>query len=251
MLSRFARTSTKPQKLARAFSILAHHDKFVPRHLGPSSKADVQTMLKAIGYQTMDQLIDDTVPAQIRAKKPLNLPASQGETAELKALQEMMDKNVLHKTFIGQGYYNTITPPVILRNIIENPAWYTPYTPYQAEIAQGRLEMLLNYQTMVSDLTGLPVSNCSLLDEATAAAEAMNMLWAAASKKKNTFLVSENAHPQTIAVIQTRAKHVGINVIVQNEKNFDVKAGMCSLSISISQSFNQFIISSPHLFPTN
>jgi glycine dehydrogenase len=228
MLSRFARTQPKSAKtaLARAFSILSHHDKFVPRHLGPSSNADVQAMLKTIGYTSLNQLIDDTVPAQIRSKQPLNLPASQGEKAELEALQAMMDKNVLHKTFIGAGYYDTVTPPVILRNIIENPAWYTPYTPYQAEIAQGRLEMLLNYQTMVSDLTGLPVSNCSLLDEATAAAEAMNMLWNGASKKKNTFLVSENAHPQTIAVIQTRAKYVGIKVIVQNEKDFDVKSGM-------------------------
>ena len=146
-------------------------------------------MLKVIGYDSLAALIDATVPPHIRAKQALSLPA-QGETEALHDFKDMMQANKLFRSYIGLGYYDTITPPVILRNIIENPGWYTPYTPYQAEIAQGRLEMLLNYQTMVSDLTGLPVSNSSLLDEGTAAAEAMNMCFNASSKKKRVFLCS-------------------------------------------------------------
>ena len=181
-------------------------------------------MLKVIGYDSLAALIDATVPPHIRAKQALSLPA-QGETEALHDFKDMMQANELFRSYIGLGYYDTITPPVILRNIIENPGWYTPYTPYQAEIAQGRLEMLLNYQTMVSDLTGLPVSNSSLLDEGTAAAEAMNMCFNASSKKKRVFLCSADVHPQTIAVLQTRAKGVDVAVKVQKEADFDVTAG--------------------------
>jgi glycine cleavage system P protein (glycine dehydrogenase) len=178
-------------------------------------------MLATIGYSTLDALIDATVPSQIRSASSLSLPA-QGETEALHDVMDLMSSNKVYRSYIGLGYYDTITPPVILRNVIENPAWYTPYTPYQAEIAQGRLEMLLNYQTMVSDLTALPVSNSSLLDEGTAAAEAMNMSYNAGSKKKKTFIVSQDVHPQTIAVVKTRAKGLDITVKVQNESELDL-----------------------------
>ena len=204
--------------------VLGPHDVFAPRHLGPSDPAELSAMLKVIGYDSLGSLIDATVPAHIRSKQPLSLPP-QGETEALHDFKDMMAANALYRSYIGLGYYDTLTPPVILRNIIENPAWYTPYTPYQAEIAQGRLEMLLNYQTMVSDLTGLPVSNSSLLDEGTAAAEAMNMCFNASSKKKRVFLCSADVHPQTVAVLQTRAKGVDVVVKVQQETDFDVTAG--------------------------
>jgi hypothetical protein len=202
-------------------SPLAAHDVFVGRHLGPSSDADVATMLKTIGYPTLDALIDATVPRSIRSARPLSLPP-QGETEALHDLRDVMSANLLYRSYIGLGYYDCITPPVILRNIIENPAWYTPYTPYQAEIAQGRLEMLLNFQTAVADLTALPVANSSLLDEGTAAAEAMNMAYNGSSKKKRTFLISEDVHPQTIAVVKTRAKGVDITVKLVKEEQLDL-----------------------------
>lgn len=206
-------------------TIFGPHDIFAPRHLGPSSKEDVDKMLAVIGYDSLDALIDATVPAHIRSKEPLKLPAAQGELEALKDFVDLMEANELYRSYIGQGYYDTITPPVILRNIIENPAWYTPYTPYQAEIAQGRLEMLLNFQTMVSDLTGLPVANSSLLDEGTAAAEAMNMCYNASTKKKKTFLVSQDVHPQTIAVIKTRAKGADIQIKIQKDHEMDLSNG--------------------------
>ena len=209
---------------ASSSHVLAPHDVFAPRHLGPSDPAELAAMLKVVGYPSLDALLDATVPPHIRSKQPLALPP-QGETEALHDFKDMMAHNQLYRSYIGLGYYDTITPPVILRNIIENPGWYTPYTPYQAEIAQGRLEMLLNYQTMVSDLTGLPVSNSSLLDEGTAAAEAMNMCFNASSKKKRVFLCSADVHPQTIAVLQTRAKGVDVAVKVQREADFDVTAG--------------------------
>ena len=222
-----ARSSSVTQSTTAAPSsshVLGPHDVFAPRHLGPSDPKEVTAMLKVIGYDSLDALIDATVPAHIRSKQPLSLPP-QGETEALHDFADMMAANLLYRSYIGLGYHDTITPPVILRNIIENPGWYTPYTPYQAEIAQGRLEMLLNYQTMVSDLTGLPVSNSSLLDEATAAAEAMNMCFNASSKKRRVFLCSTDAHPQTIAVLKTRAKGVDVTVKVQKEADFDVTAG--------------------------
>ncbi|MFM2389681.1 MAG: hypothetical protein RLZZ437_1236 [Pseudomonadota bacterium] len=182
------------------------------RHIGPSP-SEMAEMLKVVGVSSLDQLIDQTVPASIRQKAALNWPALR-EHELLAKMREVAGKNRVMTSLIGQGYYGTVTPPAIQRNILENPAWYTAYTPYQPEIAQGRLEALLNYQTMVADLTGLPVANASLLDEATAAAEAMTMAERSAKSKARGFFVDHNCHPQTIAVIQTRAAPLGIVVTV-------------------------------------
>ena len=182
------------------------------RHIGPSP-AEMAEMLTAVGVGSLDQLIDQTVPAAIRQKVPLSW-APLAEHELLAKMREVAAKNRVMTSLIGQGYYGTVTPPAIQRNILENPAWYTAYTPYQPEIAQGRLEALLNYQTMVADLTGLPVANASLLDEATAAAEAMTMAERLANSKARAFFVDENCHPQTIAVIRTRAEPLGIEVVV-------------------------------------
>jgi len=171
-------------------------------------------MLKAVGAGSLDELAEQTVPAAIRFKGTLALPPARGESEVVADLQKVADKNAVFKSYIGQGYYGTIVPPVIQRNVLENPGWYTQYTPYQPEIAQGRLEALLNFQTMVADLTALPLSNASLLDEATAAAEAMHMCWALARKKKSGFFVAKDCHPQTIDVVRTRAEPLGIRVIV-------------------------------------
>ena len=182
------------------------------RHIGPSP-AEMAEMLKAVGVKTLDELIDQTVPASIRQKVPLNW-APLSEHGLLARMREVGAKNKVMTSLIGQGYFGTVTPPAIQRNILENPAWYTAYTPYQPEIAQGRLEALLNYQTMVADLTGLPVANASLLDEATAAAEAMAMAERVAKSKARGFFVDHGCHPQTIAVIRTRALPLGIEVVV-------------------------------------
>jgi len=198
-------------------------DQFVPRHIGPSP-ADVDEMLARIGCKSLDELVAQTVPAAIRAKQPLSIPAPRGEHEVLAELRDIAAKNKVHRSLIGMGYYETITPPVILRNILENPGWYTQYTPYQAEIAQGRLEALLNFQTMVADLTALPLANASLLDEATAAAEAMTMCRAVKhdDADRTTFFVASDCHPQTIAVVQTRAKPLGIQVVVESPARFDL-----------------------------
>ncbi len=192
---------------------LAPTDLFVPRHIGPSDD-EIQQMLGTIGLSSLDELIDQTVPASIRLKKPLKLGPPRGETETLGELRKIASKNKVFRSFIGMGYYDTITPPVIQRNIFENPGWYTQYTPYQAEIAQGRLEALLNFQTMVADLTALPLANASLLDEATAAAEAMAMCRSIHEGKRNTFIVADDCHPQTIAVVKTRARSMGIECVV-------------------------------------
>ena len=181
------------------------------RHIGPSP-AEMEEMLAATGVRTLDELIDQTVPASIRQPIPLGW-APLAEHELLARMREVAAKNRVMTSLIGQGYYGTVTPPAIQRNILENPAWYTAYTPYQPEIAQGRLEALLNYQTMVADLTGLPVANASLLDEATAAAEAMSMAERAAKSKARAFFVDENCHPQTIGVIRTRALPLGIEIL--------------------------------------
>ena len=181
------------------------------RHIGPSP-AEMQAMLKVVGAASLDDLIDQTVPAGIRQKQPLDWPALS-EAALLARMREVAGRNRVMTSLIGQGYYGTVTPPAIQRNILENPAWYTAYTPYQPEIAQGRLEALLNYQTMVADLTGLPVANASLLDEATAAAEAMAMAQRVAKSKAKAFFVCDDLHPQTIAVIETRAQPLGIEIL--------------------------------------
>lgn len=183
------------------------------RHIGPSP-AEMTDMLKLIGYPSLDAMIDATVPGSIRQKAPLVWGAAMTEREALDTLREIANRNKVLTSLIGQGYYGTITPPVIQRNILENPAWYTAYTPYQPEISQGRLEALLNFQTMITDLTGLDVANASLLDEATAAAEAMALSERTAKSKAKTFFVDRNCHPQTIAVIETRAAPLGWQVIV-------------------------------------
>ncbi|MDE3027458.1 MAG: aminomethyl-transferring glycine dehydrogenase [Paracoccaceae bacterium] len=189
------------------------------RHIGPSP-SEMAEMLAAIGVRNLDELIAQTVPASIRQKVPLGwAPLSEHDL--LARMRQVAKKNHVMTSLIGQGYYGTVTPPAIQRNILENPAWYTAYTPYQPEIAQGRLEALLNYQTMVADLTGLPVANASLLDEATAAAEAMTMAERVAKSKARAFFVDQNCHPQTIAVIQTRAEPLGIEVIVDAPEALD------------------------------
>ena len=183
------------------------------RHIGPSP-SEMAAMLEVVGAGSLDQLIDETVPAAIRQKEPLDWGAPMTEREVLDRLRETANRNRNLVSLIGQGYHGTITPPVIQRTILENPAWYTAYTPYQPEISQGRLEALLNYQTMVSDLTGLDIANASLLDEATAAAEAMAMARRTAKSKAGAFFVDEDCHPQTIAVIRTRAEPLGWEVIV-------------------------------------
>jgi len=184
-------------------------------------------MLKSIGFDTFEALVKSTVPENILAGDSLKLDPALSETEALTSIRAMASKNKVNKSYIGMGYYDTIVPPVILRNVLENPGWYTAYTPYQAEIAQGRLEMLLNFQTLCSDLTGLPMSVSSLLDESTAAAEAMQMAFSLKGKKgkKNKFFVSSDVHPQTIAVIETRARAIGIEVIVGDHSSTAVDNG--------------------------
>jgi glycine dehydrogenase len=193
---------------------------FHERHIGPD-QADIDLMLAVIGADSLTGLVDQTVPAGIRDDS-LALPAALSETAAVERLAALAGRNVVAKSMIGMGYHGTITPPVIRRNVLEDPSWYTAYTPYQAEISQGRLEALLNFQTMVSDLTGLPVANASLLDEGTAAAEAMTMSHRADRGRRNTFLVDAGCHPQTIAVVNTRAAAMGIDVVVAEPDAFDL-----------------------------
>jgi glycine dehydrogenase len=199
-----------------------HPDRFVHRHLGPR-EAHVTEMLSVIGASSLAGLVEETVPSSIRRKEPLALPPARSETEVLAEIREVGSKNRLFKSFIGMGYSDTITPPVILRNVLESPGWYTAYTPYQSEIAQGRLEALFDFQTMICDLTGFPVANASLLDEGTAAAEAMAMLHrlGGASAEGKPFFVSEHCHPQTIAIVRTRAAPLGIEVVVADERGHD------------------------------
>ncbi len=197
---------------------------FSSRHLGPDA-AQIAEMLQAIGAASLEELIAQTVPASIRLKRPLNLPAAQSEYEFLKDFKKVAARNKVYKSYIGLGYHDCITPPVILRNILENPGWYTAYTPYQAEIAQGRLEALLNFQTMVSDLTGMDLANASLLDEGTAAAEAMTLLHAvrkSSRKAANVFFVSDQVFPQTVDVLKTRAIPLGIQVQVGDYATVDL-----------------------------
>ena len=195
-------------------------DNFATRHIGPSPE-DIQQMLEVLGISSLDDLIEQTVPPSIRQNHSLKLPPAQTEYAALAQLKEIASKNQVFRSFIGMGYYDCITPPVIQRNILENPGWYTAYTPYQPEIAQGRLEALLNFQTMIIDLTGLEIANASLLDEATAAAEAMSMSYGVCKNKSDTYFVSQDCHPQTVAVLQTRARPLGIKIIVGDHREFD------------------------------
>jgi glycine dehydrogenase len=199
-----------------SFDALSAHDAFVARHIGPWDE-DQQQMLAVLKRKTLDQLIDDIVPPRIRSRDALALPLAQSEPAVLAQLKAIARKNKVFKNYIGMGYYGTHTPNVILRNVLENPAWYTAYTPYQPEISQGRLEALINFQTMVSDLTGLDIANASLLDEATAAAEAMALAKRFSKANSNVFFVSDKCHPQTIEVVRTRAKGFGFEVSVGDE----------------------------------
>src|SRR5881396_696334 len=193
-------------------------DSFARRHIGPSED-EVRDMLREVGFENLDALIDAAVPKNIRLNRQLNLPEARSESEALAELRAISKKNKVLRSFIGAGYSDCITPPVIQRNILENPGWYTAYTPYQAELAQGRLEALLNFQTMVTDLTALDIANASLLDEATAAAEAMTLCHASVPDRK-MFLVADNCHPQTIEVVRTRAKPLGIEVKVDNHSRF-------------------------------
>ena len=188
-------------------------DDFVARHVGPTAE-DLEQMLEVIGAKSLGDLLDQTVPAAIRSETPLDLPAARSERAVIEALRRFADRNRLRTSLIGMGYTNTHTPAVIRRNVLEDPAWYTAYTPYQPEISQGRLEALLNFQTMVSELTGLPIANASLLDEATAAAEAMTMARRLARSDSARFVVHHDTHPQTVAVLATRAEPIGVELVV-------------------------------------
>jgi len=198
--------------MAESFNPLVPCDSFLERHLGVGA-LDLHEMLASIGTPSLEALIEETVPASIR-RPPLRLPEPKGENELLDELRVIAQRNQVYRSFIGMGYYGTITPAVIQRNILENPVWYTAYTPYQAEIAQGRLEALLNFQTLVADLTGLPLANASLLDEATAAAEAMHMCAAFAKAGRKSFWIADDCHPQTIAVVRTRAAALGIAIHV-------------------------------------
>jgi len=202
-----------------AYAALNPTESFVARHIGPN-EAETAAMLKVVGVKSVEELIRRTVPENIRVKMELAFPASPSEAAFLGEARKISEQNQVWRSCMGMGYYGTFTPPVILRNVLENPGWYTQYTPYQAEIAQGRLEALLNYQTMVIDLTGLPVTNASLLDEGTAAAEAMGMLFASRSdENRKVFLASSRCHPQTLAVLQTRAEPMGIFLKIAEVKS--------------------------------
>jgi glycine dehydrogenase len=205
-------------------------DSFVSRHIGPSD-ADVRAMLDTLGYPSLDAFVDAVIPANIRFRGTLDVPAERSEQDALASFRAEMSGNEPWRSFIGMGYSGTHTPAVIQRNILENPGWYTAYTPYQAEIAQGRLEALLNYQTMVSDLTALPIANASLLDEGTAAAEAVTMAHGIAGEGKDTVLIDSDCHPQTIDVVSARAAARGMTVIVGEATRFDVNAGVCAVLI--------------------
>ncbi|RZI42241.1 glycine dehydrogenase (aminomethyl-transferring) [Herbaspirillum sp. HC18] len=200
-----------------AFEELQQRTDFIDRHIGPG-EADRKAMLATLGFESMDAFIKKVVPDAIHSEEPLNLDGARTEYEVLDELQKIASKNKVFKSYIGMGYYNTFTPNVILRNLLENPAWYTAYTPYQPEISQGRLEALLNFQTMISDLTGLEIANASLLDEATAAAEAMTFCQRLSKSKSKVFFVSQDCFPQTIDVVRTRAAPIGVEVVVGDHR---------------------------------
>ncbi|MGO4261830.1 aminomethyl-transferring glycine dehydrogenase [Lysobacter sp. TAB13] len=195
---------------------LEHHDAFIERHIGPND-AEIGHMLGKVGYDSLEALTDAIVPGSIKSTQPLALPAAISEVEALAKIRAIATRNQVFRSFIGRGYYGTHTPNVILRNILENPAWYTAYTPYQAEISQGRMEALINFQTMIADLTGMEIANASLLDEGTAAAEAMTLAKRSAKSKSNTFFVSKNIHPQTLEVLRTRAEPLDIKLHIGDD----------------------------------
>ncbi|MEW6159279.1 MAG: aminomethyl-transferring glycine dehydrogenase [Verrucomicrobiota bacterium] len=212
--------ATAPCVFSSESEPLSHPDSFVRRHIGPSAE-EAQQMLQELGLEDLDALISATIPEKIRTQRPLELPPPRTEFEVLRDLRRIASQNKVYRSYLGMGYHDCITPPVIQRNILENPGWYTQYTPYQAEIAQGRLEALLNFQTMIMDLTGLEIANASLLDEATAAAEAMHMCFGLAKNDANKFFVSTGCHPQTIDVVRTRAKPLGIEVVVGDHEQIE------------------------------
>ena len=214
---------------------LAPPDEFVRRHIGPN-EAETLAMLKAIGFDTLNALTDAAVPAQIRLGKSLDLPAARSEHQALAELKSVAAQNQVFRSFIGMGYYDCLTPPVIQRNVLENPGWYTQYTPYQAEISQGRLEALLNFQTMVMELTALDIANASMLDEATAAAEAMTMSHRL-KDGRNTFFISETCHPQTIEVVRSRAHALKIDVVVGDHETFEFGAQVFGALVQYPDTF--------------
>src|SRR3977135_3431751 len=193
-------------------------DDFLRRHIGPAED-EIGAMLRELGIEDLDALVDATVPKNIRFDRPLDFPEAKSEAEALDELRAISKKNKVARSFIGAGYSDCVTPPVIQRNVLENPGWYTAYTPYQAELAQGRLEALLNFQTIIVDLTKLDIANASMLDEATSAAEAMTLCHAAVPDRK-TFFVADDCHPETIEVVRTRAKPLGIEVKVHNHTRF-------------------------------
>ncbi|KAF1717395.1 glycine dehydrogenase (aminomethyl-transferring) [Pseudoxanthomonas yeongjuensis] len=195
---------------------LEHHSAFVERHIGPND-TEIAHMLQIVGHDSLEAMTDAIVPGNIKSPAPLALPEAITEVEALAKIRKIADRNEVFRSFIGQGYYGTHTPNVILRNILENPAWYTAYTPYQAEISQGRMEALINFQTLVADLTGMEIANASLLDEATAAAEAMTLAKRSSKSKSNVFFVSKNVHPQTLEVLRTRAEPMGIELHVGDD----------------------------------
>ena len=225
-------------------AFLSPTDTFVRRHIGPD-EAEQRAMLDFLGLEDLDALVDQTVPKAIRQREPLNLGSERGEAELLNELRGLASKNQVLRSLIGMGYADCIVPGVIQRNVLENPGWYTQYTPYQAEISQGRLEALLNYQTMVADLTGLPLSNASLLDEATAAAEAMAMCVAASRGKRKRFLASERCHPQTLAVVQTRAEPIGVEVVIGDHASWEFDDSVCGALVQYPASEGEVLDYAP------
>jgi glycine dehydrogenase len=217
--------------MSSAHALLAPTDKFAHRHIGPDAAEQMQ-MLAAVGFDSLDALINQAVPKAIRLERALELRPAQSEFEALRQLRAIAQQNQVFRSYIGLGYHDCVTPPVIQRNILENPGWYTQYTPYQAEISQGRLEMLLNFQTMICDLTGLEISNASVLDEATAAAEAMMLCHRVKeAEHRNTFFIADHCHPQTIEIVHTRAKALGIETIVGDFATFAPDAKTCGVLV--------------------
>ncbi|HEU5077812.1 MAG TPA: aminomethyl-transferring glycine dehydrogenase [Opitutaceae bacterium] len=228
---------TRPATPAKEIDLIAPLDTFARRHNGPNAR-EVAEMLDLLDYPSLDALVDAAVPSQIRLNRALNLPEAATESQALAELREIAKQNEVYRNFIGMGYSETLTPGVIQRNILENPGWYTAYTPYQAEISQGRLEALLNFQTLVTELTGLEIANASMLDEATAAAEAMALCHRVATdEKRMRFFVSEKCHPQTVDVIRTRAKPLGLEVVVGDHETAKVDDSYCGVLVQYPDTF--------------
>jgi glycine dehydrogenase len=214
--------------MKKTLEALEQKDAFIGRHIGPDDK-DIREMLKAVGASSLDDLTSKAVPASILEQAAPVTGDSMTERDALSALYDMAKENKIFRSLIGTGYYDTITPNVILRNVLQNPGWYTAYTPYQPEISQGRLEALINFQQMVMDMTAMPLANASMLDEGTAAAEAMTLAKRMGESKSNTFLIDSDCHPQTIAVVETRAKPLGIEIIIGTPEELAEKDGFAIL----------------------